>query len=281
VNEIRSVVFDEEPAELSQARLNAKNGGYANAQERLQQIDRDSIKRDLIRDDVEFYQVYVDGKLALTGTGEIAGAGRRLNDFVRSHPQSFHYFDAVELMGDLLMVAGKFPAAEKQYAELSNAPWPEYKTRAGMLLGRSLQAQDKHAEAIAQFDSALAATGAVDNDATRSATLGKAVSLAETGRLDEAVGMIEEVIQHTDPEQRELQARAYNALGNSYQRAGRTKDALLAYLHVDVLYSTVPEAHAEALAALVPLWEAVGQASRAREARETLQQRYANSRWAK
>ena len=89
------------------------------------------------------------------------------------------------------------------------------------------------------------------------------------------------MILDTDPEQKELQARAYNALGDSYQRAGRTKDALLAFLHVDVLYSTVPDAHAEALSHLATLWDAVGQADAARQARQTLNEQYRDSRWAK
>ena len=55
----------------------------------------------------------------------------------------------------------------------------------------------------------------------------------------------------------------------------------MAFLHVDVLYSTVPEAHAEALSHLVPLWQATGQADRARESRELLQQKYSRSKWAK
>jgi hypothetical protein len=105
--------------------------------------------------------------------------------------------------------------------------------------------------------------------------------MAETGKLDEAVGMIEKIIKDADPEEKELHARAYNALGSCYERAKKTKDALLAYLHVDVLYNSVPEAHAEALARLAPLWQAVGQEAHAREARETLEQRYAGSRWAK
>ena len=122
----------------------------------------------------------------------------------------------------------------------------------------------------------LAASGndAAAKEQKLSASLGKAVSLAETDQLDEAVGMIEQMILDTDPEQKELQARAYNALGDSYQRAGRTKDALLAYLHVDVLYSTVPDAHAEAFSHLATLWDAVGQSARAREAQATLDQQY-------
>lgn len=89
------------------------------------------------------------------------------------------------------------------------------------------------------------------------------------------------MILDTDPEQKELQARAYNNLGNSYEQAGRTKDALLAYLHVDVLYSTVPDAHAEALSHLATLWDSVGQSNRAREAKQMLTDKYGGSRWAK
>jgi tetratricopeptide (TPR) repeat protein len=155
--------------------------------------------------------------------------------------------------------------------------------RSAVAVGRTLQAQGKHAEAIAQFDSALTISGnGVDAENQKlSATLAKAVSQAETGNLEQAVQSIEEIIQKTDPEQKELHARAYNALGNCYLKADKTKDALLAFLHVDVLYNTVPEAHAEALSHMVSLWEAIGQQERARESRALLQERYAGSAWAK
>jgi tetratricopeptide (TPR) repeat protein len=283
LNTVRSVILDDEPPELTQARLNAKNGGYATAIERLEQIDRPRLKRELVKEDVEFYLAYCAAQQALGGKGEITDAGRKLNDFVRRHPQSFHYLEAVETMGDLLMASDKFPAAQRQYAELAKAPWPDYKMRAGVLLGRTLQAQGKHQEAIVQFDEVLASPedGAAAKEQKLSATLAKAVSLAEAKQLDQAVGLIEQMIVDTDPEQKELQARAYNALGESYQRAGRTKDALLAYLHVDVLYNTVPDAHAEALSHLAPLWDEVGQTERGRQARQTLQEQYRDSRWAK
>jgi tetratricopeptide (TPR) repeat protein len=280
VHAIRGVLFGGEPAELSQARVNAKNGGYATALERLEEIDESHVERDFVRQELEYYRAYCAAKAALeTKGGPIVETGRKLNQFVRDNPQSFHYLEAAELMGDLLMASGKFSAAERQYAELAKTPWPEYKTRAGTHVGRSLQAQGKHDEAIEQFESVL--NLAAGDESARAATLGKAVSLAATDRLDEAVRLIEQVIQDADPEQRQLQARAYNALGDCYERAGRTKDALLAYLHVDVLYSTVPDAHAEALSHLIPLWESVGQEARAREAQQMLNERYAGSRWAK
>jgi tetratricopeptide (TPR) repeat protein len=283
VNQIKTILFDGEPPELAQARVNVANGAYDKALRSLEKIDADQVRREFVKQDVEFYQAYAAAKLALGGEGEITEAGRKLNTFVRGYPKNFHYLEASEMMGDLLMVSGRFENAQKQYAELAKTPWPDYKIRAAVALGRTLQAQNKHAEAIQKFDAALAmADDGTDAHSQRlSATLGKAVSLAETGKVDEAVGIIEKVIHDADPQEKELHARAYNALGTCYEKANKDKDALLAFLHVDVLYNTVPEAHAEALAHLVPLWKQIGQEERARESRELLQERYAGSRWAK
>jgi tetratricopeptide (TPR) repeat protein len=284
VNEIRSIVFEGEPAELTQARVNAGNGAFTKALGLLEKVAADQVKRDFIKQDLEFYKAYCASRLALSGEGEITDAGKQLNLFVRNYPDNFHFLEGSEMMGDLLMASGRFDFAEKQYAELAKAPWPVYKMKAAVSLGRSLQAQGKHAEAIQQFDAALgmADDGGVDaKNQKLSATLGKAISLAEAGKGDDAVKIIQKVIQDADPQQKELHARAYNALGNCYEKSKQTKDALFAFLRVDVVYSNVPEAHAEALAHLVPLWKAVGNEEQAREARETLLQRHGNSKWAK
>jgi tetratricopeptide (TPR) repeat protein len=283
VNEIRTIVFDGEPSELTQARVNAGNGAFAKASGLLNKIADDQVKRDFIKQDIEFYKAYCASRLALSGEGEITDAGKQLNQFVRSYPDSFHFWEASEMMGDLLMASGRYDFAEKQYAELAKAPWPVYKMRAAVSLGRSLQAQGKHAEAIKQFDAALGMSddGADAQNQKLSATLGKAVSLAEAGKGDDAVKIIQKVIQDADPQQKELHARAYNALGNCYEKSKQTKDALFAFLRVDVVYSNVPEAHAEALSHLVSLWKAVGNEEQSREARETLLQRHGNSKWAK
>ena len=283
VNTIKSIAFEGEPSELAQARLNALSGAFAKSQQLLDKVDASQLHRDFIKQDFEFYQAFVAAKLAETGEGEIDAAGKKLNVFVKSYPNSYHYLEASELMGDLLTISGRFEIAGKQYAELAKAPWPDYKMRAAVAIGRSLQAQNKHAEAIQQFDSALALPddGADAQPQKLAASLGKATSLAETGKGDDATAIIEKIIQEADPQQKELNARAYNALGNCYEKANKTKDALFAYLHVDVLYGNVPDAHAEALYHLVSLWKTIGQDDRSREARETLQQKYAASRWAK
>ena len=283
VNEIRSLVFEGEPTELTQARVSVGNGAFAKAITQLDKIAIDQVKRDFVKQDIEFYKAYAASRLALSGTGEIIDAGKQLNSFARSNPHNFHGLEASEMMGDLLMASGKYDFAERQYAELAKAPWPVYKMRAAVSLGRSLQAQGKHAEAIQQFDAALAMPddGPDAQGQKLSATLGKAVSLAETSKGDDAVKIIQKVIQDADPQQKELHARAYNALGNCYEKSKQTKEALFAFLRVDVVYSNVPEAHAEALAHLVPLWKAVGNEEQSREARDTLLQKHGNSKWAK
>jgi tetratricopeptide (TPR) repeat protein len=283
VNQIKSIVFDGEPGELAQARVSAGNGALAKAMQLLNKVDASQVHRDFVRQDLEFYKASCAARLALGGEGQIADAGKLLNLFVRNNPRNFHYLEATELMGDLLMAAGRFENAEKQYAELAKTPWPDYRMRSAVNVGRTLQAQNKHAEAIKQFDAALAIPdeGADAQTQKAAASLGKAVSLAETGKVDEAAGAIEKIIRDTDPQQNELQARAHIALGKCYEKANRKNEALYAFLYVDVVFNTVPELHAEALAHLVPLWKAVGQEERSREAREMLLQRYANSRWAK
>lgn len=283
VNEIKAIVFDGEPTELSQARTSVANGAFAKALQLLEKIDLSQVRRDPIKQDIEFYQAYAAGRLAEGGSGEVLDAGRKLNNFVRSYPNSHHFLDASEMMGDLLMVSGRFEPAQKQYAELAKAPWGDYKMRAAVALGRSLQAQGKQPDAIQQFDAALA-MGDDGPDAANqklAATLGRAISLAETGKVEESVNAIEKVILDTDPQEKSLQARAHNALGKCYEKAGRSKDALFAYLYVDIIYNTVPDAHAEALSHLVSLWRKIGQDDRSRETREVLQNRYAGSRWAK
>src|SRR3954468_19477716 len=236
VNEIRTIVFEGEPAELTQARVNAGNGAFTKALGLLEKIAADPVKRDFIKQDVEFYKAYCASRLALSGEGEITDAGKQLNLFVRNYPDNFHFLEASEMMGDLLMASGRFDFAEKQYAELAKAPWPVYKMKAAVSLGRSLQAQGKHAEAIQQFDAALAMPedgGADAQNQKLSATLGKAVSLAEGGKGDDAVKIIQKVIQDADPQEKELHARAYNALGNCYEKSKQTKEALFAFLRVD------------------------------------------------
>ena len=114
------------------------------------------------------------------------------------------------------------------------------------------------------------------------AQAGKASCLAGTGSPDEGIKTAEDIIAKNSPENNaELFGRTYNALGACYLKLKKPQDALMAYLHTDVLFYSNPEVHAEALYNLSKLWLALKKQDRADSARNLLTDRYAGSVWAK
>lgn len=282
VNEIDTVQFDAEPTQLTQARAAIKGGRYAEAAANLAKITPADAKRPLVADDVKFYDALATARQALAGSGSIAEAGKKMLAFEKSHPDSFHHFEACEVVGDLLVAMGNFGVADSYYAKLAQAPWPEFKLRAEVLSGRALVGQGKFKDAFAKFDRVLAssATGK-DADAQKvAAMLGKAAAYSGEGKEDEALKLIDEVIAKAAPEDEELHARAYNLLGECYMVSGKRKPAILAYLHTDLLYSRFPQLHAEALGKLVELFTADQKAERAAQVRAMLKEKYPSSVWA-
>jgi tetratricopeptide (TPR) repeat protein len=154
--------------------------------------------------------------------------------------------------------------------------------RSAVLQGRALAEAGKHDEALTNFDrvlsSGLSTPAALEQK--MHATVGRAVCLAATGRAEEGIKLIHDLIAKNDPNDPDLFGRAYNALGACHLQAGEVKEALLAYLHTDVLYFTNQQAHPEALYHLAKLWEKVNRSDRAVRARSLLQSRYPSSRWA-
>jgi tetratricopeptide (TPR) repeat protein len=281
VNEIRSILFTDEPARLNTARTAIDAGRNEDAVTGLEGINVAEVRRKEIKQDVAFYTALAKARIALAGTdaNAIVEAGRLMAAFVNEHPSSYHYLEACEVVGDMLVAAGKHTAAQDYYGRVAQAPWPDYQMRAGVALGRALLAEGKTDEALKRFQSVLdtEATGESAAQQRLAATLGKARCQAEAGQADEAVKLIQGVIDKADKEQTQLHAQAYNALGLAHRKAGRVQDALLAYLHVDTLYFNSPKEHIEALESLVELWEEAQLPERAERETRILQERYGRS----
>ncbi len=286
VNEIESISFEEEPRQLTEARNAFKGANFEQVVKLLSKLDTSEIKRKEVKQDVEFYRAAALARLAIGGAGgkqTRQDAGKQLTAFEKANPTNYHYYEVCELIGNLLVALEKYKDAEPHYEKISSAPWPEYKMRAGVLLGRLLAAQKQHADAIKKFDEVLAASGS-SKEAERqhqAAQLGKAYSLAASDHVAAGIALVEEVVGKAEKEDSELHARAYVVEGNCYLAAGKKKDAFLAFLHVDVLYPGFPEQHAEALANLATLWPDVYHSTeKADKAKSELKAKYPNSRWA-
>ena len=283
VNEVVTIYFDDEPTLMKTARTHLIGGHYQEALDSIDKIKPEDVTSAAVEQDIAYYKAYCAAQLALGGTGAVTDAGRAMAIFVSQNPNSYHYYEACEVVGDLLVAVGKYADAETYYLRVAQAPWSDYKMRAGIGLGRARLAQNQVPQAQQAFDAVLAMPA--DSDLAKAqhlaANLGKARCLAASGQQEPAIAMIEKIVDNADPEDVELHARAYNTLGAALRKANRPNDALMAYLHVDVLYFTVPEAHAEALANLVELWNNMAKTERAVRARKTLMDRYPNSPWAK
>jgi len=285
-NEIQRITFEAEPNDLSQARTTIlTTANYKAALEELKKIDLKKIntREDLIKQEVDFYRALCQAHLALTEGGEKTAAENALRQFCTDHKESYHFYPAAELAGDVAAAAGRYADAAKYYNAVAGAPWDETRIRANVALGRMLSAQGKFPEALEKYD---AVAKDVDTPETgphkQQAVVGRAVCLAETGKPDEAIALIVDpkgVIATNDPKDSKLMARAYNALGTAYSKANKKKDAILAFLHTDLLYFQDPDAHAEALYNLANLFQETNKSDRSIEARNTLKQRYAGSVW--
>ncbi|HEY1784807.1 MAG TPA: tetratricopeptide repeat protein [Pirellulales bacterium] len=281
VNQIDTIQFDGEPKELTDARIKMRAGKLHEALALVKRVNAADVTREDIKQDVEFYKAVLTARLALAGSGSLKEAGERLLDFEKTRKNSYHTLEAMATLGDLLVAAGRVEKAEPYYARLAATPWPEYRIRAAVLMGRAYESQQQYDKAIEKYDEALgiSADGKETESQHFAAQLGKASALAASGKIDDAAALIDDVIAKADSDNQELYARAYVALGNCYKAAGKPKEALLAFLEVDLLYPGSPEQHAEALANLATLWAKVDKADRAAQAREQLERRYPHSRW--
>ena len=284
VNEIRLVAFGDEPQELRQGRARAESGKYDSALSDLSRVNAAGIERDVVKRDLQFYLALCEGKIALSIGGDKSKASSAMLNFVKAAPKSHHFFAAARMLGDLAVGQGDYDNAVKFYGTIaSKAPWTEYKMSASLAEARALVAQSKFAEAQKKFNG-VAKQPSDTPESKRQvlmAQVGHARCLAETASAEEGLSVIEKIIAENEPLDAELFGRVYNAQGDCLQKAGKPKDALIAYLHVDVLFYSEPEIHAESLFHLSKLWEVAKKPDRAAAAKTLLERRYSGSTWAK
>lgn len=282
VPEIVRISFAEEPVGLNAARTALLQRNYNQALTELRKLEGRKIDRDLIRQDADYYKAFVLCKLAMGEGGDKAAATEAMLAFVRAAPQSWHFYEAAETLGDVSMSSGKYADAAKYYGPLATAPWPEYQLRGQIAVGRALIGSRQFDEALGKFEAVLANELSTPEGLRQKslAQVGKAICLAEKGQPDAGIALLQELIQKNDPQDGQLFARIYNALGRCYLKQNKPKDAVLALLHTDLLFYQDPDAHAEALYYLSRLWGELNKSDRALAARNTLRERYAGSVWA-
>ncbi len=282
-NEIRVINFGDEPTELRRGRARAVAGKYDAALGDLKRVDAASISRPMVKRDLQFYLALCEGRLSLESGSGKTQATEAMLEFVRAVANSNHFFQAADLLGDLAVAQGDYENAVKYYGAISSkAPWLDYRLRAEVSEADALVKQERFVDAQKKYES-IESQKADTPEVERLkllAQVGRGRCLAETASAEEGIKVIEQLILEHEATDTELFGRAYNALGDCLQTADKPKDALMAYLHVDVLFYGDSETHAEALYHLSKLWQTAKNQDRAAAAKNLLQQRYAGSVWA-
>lgn len=277
VSDIRYVMFSDEPKELRIIRDAVSKGSFGRAEQTLERLDVSQLSG-LLKMDAQFYQAYVKARRALQ-TGKNRGpAVREMVAFAKTHQNSFHFYEAAEVLGELAAALGKPDESTKYFGALEKASTPGVKLRGMTRMAELLMARGAYPDALKRYDAMLKLDG--DEQARQTAQLGKAFCQAEMGDGESGIAAVEQIIQETDTKQTELMARAYNTLGACYRVAGKNNAAVMAYLHVDLLYGKHNDQHAEALYYLGSLWAKTGHQDRAAQARALLKSKYGGSSWA-
>jgi tetratricopeptide (TPR) repeat protein len=281
-NDVSRIQFIDSPSEVLKAAAMFKKGQLKDARAELAKVDLTTIQNNLVKQEIAYMLAAVDARSALKGDGDKMQAGSVLVSFLNQHADSYHYYEIVELFGDLAYAVGSFDKAAEQYTLLTTSPWTALQTKGRLLLANSTVGKGDYAAALVMFEkvAAIPVTTPLMQSTVSEAKAGQARCLGETGKAAAGIALTDKLIKDNNPKtQKQLFAQAYNAQGVCYRRNKQPKDAILAFLHTHLIFNESADAHAESLYHLSQLWGEVSKADRAQESKSLLQNKYAGTFW--
>ena len=276
-DQILSVRYDGQPASMVLAETNEASGQVEKAADLYKKAAIEAGGKPLIEQAAKYKQAALIAENALGDPSKATEAVALLEAFVKAYPSGRSTGHALENLARLQMQKKDYAAVEQTIASI--AKLPHGADRAAVLRARISANQGKYAEAIADLDK-LIKSSADGTARKRDAQLAHAECLAGLKKYPEAETEVRGVIKTLPPEDVASQSIAYNTLGDCLRSAGRPKDALLAYLHTDVLYAKDKEQHPRALFQIEQIWRQLKRDDRADEVRAKLKQDYPLSPWA-
>lgn len=272
--EVASIVYDGHPASLEQAQAKEAAGSLAEAIDLYKKAINDANGKPMIVEDATFSLARATAELAQGDPSRAADAIGQLEGFARKYKEGRHVGLALDSLARLQIAREEYAGAEATLGTLAKLPGGD--DRSASLRIKLLSRQGQTAQAIGEIEKIIAANpdGSVRK---RDAVLAKAEALATLKKFAEAEELVRAVIKAAPPEDSTTQAIAHNTLGACLRAAGKTKDALYAYLHTDLLFSKDKEEHAKALGQIAQLYRELKQPARADETIERLKQDYPRS----
>jgi len=285
IEQVRDVILADAPEPLRNAQAMILRDDAAGALAELGKLtpeDMAGVPR-LVATQLDFARAAAVGKLAAATGEDLPAAAAGLQEFLGKHPQSHLVYTASEILASVRARQGDFAAAAQSIANLAQGP-AAYQVRAAAAQGNLLFQQGQWPQARSQYETAmkidLAPNDRAGHQERVGAEFGRARCLAREGRGEDAVKALTQSLATIDPADRDLLARGYAALGDAFRASPNgSQDAILAFLRVDLIYNSSPDAHAEALYNLTELWTQERNPERSRICQQALETTYPNSGW--
>ncbi len=275
-DQVVSIRYDGMPPSMALAETSENQGALAKAIDLYKKAAGEATGKPLIEQAAQFKVADLSAEMALADPSKVNDAITALGAFVKNHPTSRHIASAEESLARLQLQKEDYAGVETTLASLSKLPGGA--DRAAVFRARISAKKGDHAKAITELDTLIKA-GPEGSSRQRDAKLAKAESLAALKKYGEAETEVRSVIKALPAEDVADMSVAYNTLGDCLRAAGRPKDALIAYLHTDILYSKDKEQHPRALAQIAKLWYELKREDRGDETLARLKNDYPQSPW--
>jgi len=272
---IATTQFGQEPPLLTAMRSAVMGSRFTDVLETAQRLDPATIANPFARQDYEFFKAFALGQIALEGPSNKENLQKAITacaDFLRTQANSYHYFPICELTGELYLAAGNREDAFQVYSLLAKAPWVASQLKANIALGTIRLEENRLDDARKFYQSVLASLDSSKDTlwAKTEAEIGLAKCLIREGNWKTAIEQLEMLSTKIDSENARLQAAIYLTLGEACEAAENLKEAILAYLHVEILFPSAKPQYVAALKRLAVLWSKTNRPERAAEAERTL-----------
>ena len=280
-NDIASIKWEGEPAKLSIAKGDEERGNFEKALDTYTDAHKEATGK--LKTYLDFVIARTLAKQALDDESKLDDAIKKMEAYLKANADHLGYYEAQSFLGQLHGTKGDYAKAQTAFESLGKAPWKEFQIAAKVAVGRMQLKQNNVEGATKTFGDAVASNAETDAEKARrsEAQVGQAACLVKQSKHDEALKIIDDVIKATSTDEAGTMAFAYVLQGDCFQAQNKAKDAVLAYLHVPVLFPKEKAAHAEALYHLAKISGTIGQPDRAAESKEILLESFPNSEWAK
>lgn len=278
LEDVAEVTYGGMPSAYIEAEVREKGGDFTAALDGFKRAANASGLRPFVAQQVKFK--YAETLALAAGEDEkmTDEAITVLQDFVKTYPASRNAPVALERLLNLVRSGDDQSRIDSVIADMSKIAGAQ--TRANLLKADLLVDRNQADEALKLLDATRAqiAKGSEIEKMSQSIRIKALVNKKE---LAEAEKQARALIDSSAPNDFDALASAYNSLGDCLRAAGKPKDALIAYLHTEILFDRVASEHARALAAITELWRVLEKPDRAEQSLNKLAVTYPRSPWLK